>query len=211
MNKKIILKFFVLGLGIFLFAGCSIYPFSTSRVPAKVPVPAPTAASSAEQKTTATVSFGRAAGELTRGKSYGNYQLTFPAGYFNEDPKVLEVTCDFKNSCPCVMDFADLENTCKLASSSRVVINAGAACAQQWSGAAAGSTYVTYNYTIPLPGTIAGKDNICASLQLVKRFTSDCHVFGGADAAQQTAQCEKEKADAPGIINQVVSSFELIQ
>jgi hypothetical protein len=154
-----------------------------------------------------TADSGKVLRELQTGK---DYQINYPAGYFVEGPKVFEISCDMSKGCPCVYNGPgtiygnqqDKETFCQEVPPKSV----NGFCVQQWDGVAAGTTYSTYFYTKAIPGSA----DRCAMIQFTKQLTTDCGVYGGEGAAQATAQCEKEKTDAPGIINNVISSFKLI-
>jgi hypothetical protein len=217
MNKKTISKFFVLGLGIFVMGGCSIYPFSTPNLPRVSPVPvqqtpevtpgATTTVNTPAPVATSTIVFAQTIREFQEGK---DYQLTYTPGYFVDNPKVTEVSCDPSHltleTCPCFTNdnFPDKKDFCRNIAPPEW---SNGYCVQKWDGVAAGSTYTTYTYTTFLPGSTSS----CVSMQFVKQFTTDCHVVSGKGAEEFTAQCESEKADAPGIINNIVSSFKMIQ
>ncbi|MDD4902134.1 MAG: hypothetical protein PHE24_03280 [Patescibacteria group bacterium] len=155
------------------------------------------------------VSSGQVLRELQLGK---DYQITTPAGYFDEGPRAFEVTCNMAKECPCIYNPSDSiynhisqdkRTFCQFVPPARK----GNFCVQEFSGAAAGTIYATYFYTTAIPGSA----DRCALLQFTKHFTSDCGVVSGKGAEEFTAQCEKEGADSPGIINKVVESFKMVQ
>jgi hypothetical protein len=213
MNKKTSLAFLVLGLGIFMFSGCSLSAPSARKVaPTPVPKsskppsffvgePAPeTPPVVSEPIPTSTVS---SSSQVIREYKEGvDYVLNYPKDYFVETPKVSEITCDFAKECPCVYDpqYLDEKDFCqRLAKPERQE----KFCVQKWSEGAAGSVYTTYVYTTGL----ASSSKACASLQFTTRLVNDCQVYEGNDA--NIKKCEAEKAAEPGIIKNVVSSFEM--
>jgi hypothetical protein len=229
MNKKTISKFLVLSLGVFVLAGCGISSVMGPKTTGTGAVPQQTAtgtnnsgtcgvsatgasscaagaASSTAAQATASSSifFSQTVGQYKQGT---DYLLTFPAGYFVNDPTVSEVTCDFASSCPCIVydGYTDKDQFCKtIAPSSRQTINGQDFCFETASQGAAGSTYTTYTYTTPTKGS----SGTCAALQMVDRETTDCSVYGGQQALIQ--KCEANKAGVPAVLNKVVSSFQMI-
>jgi hypothetical protein len=205
MNKKYFLKFFALFLGIFILSGCGLPSFFSvpQRAPRVAPAPVEIPAvvpSVSEPEAAAATSSSQVIREYKKGI---DYILSFPAGYFVADPTVAEISCDFAKVCPCVYDanYQDKNDFCRrIAPSSRE----NGYCLQKWSEGAAGSIYTSYAYAFALEGA-AGR---CVALQFTKRFVTSCSVYEGNDANVQ--KCEAEKAAAPGIINNVVSSFKII-
>jgi hypothetical protein len=215
MNKKTIAKFFVIGLGVFIMSGCSVYPFSTPNLPRIEPVPVkqtttpevtPVATSTANQPAVAssTIVFAQTIREFQEGK---DYSLDYTPGYFFDNPKVTEVACDPSHltleTCPCFTNdnFPDKKDFCRSIAPPEW---RDGYCIQKWSGAGLGSTYTTYHYTTFYPGSTS----TCLSLQLVKQSTTDCSVIeNNSDAVRE---CESLKASESGVVDGVVRSLKML-
>lgn len=188
----------------------SYHPTSTAVAVNLIKATSSTASSSElSNDSSSSVVYSAASSSAEKTRNYEinkDYLLTFTSDYFFAAPKVVEVGCDFNKNCPCLsLRGFSIEEYCRSSSITRKVIGGQAFCAQERSGAAAGSTYVDYYFTMPLKNSI----DRCVSLYFTKQLTTDCNVYGGTDAQAKKAQCEKEKTDAPGIIDNIVSSFKL--
>jgi hypothetical protein len=185
MNKKSILKFLILGLGIFVISGCSINQIISSSAPTQVERQKATTSETGICQVGATKSCGASTASSTANQATStidtsgwavfsdpvlNYTLKYPKGFFWWDPKVETFACDadkFDQSCPYVhvSGISDMPGAIKsgLVKLERKIINGQQFCLQSWSEGAAGTSYANYYY-------INFSQGKCAALELTKAY-----------------------------------------
>ena len=202
--KKIICLF----IFVFILSGCSFKLASKQTVP-EIPTTSPRATSTATTTPEITSPVATTSEIIKNYKNGKDYSIFFLKDYFVANPTVSEISCNFDQHCPCLVDagitdIADQASFCqRIPTNTKENIAGQDFCVQAWGDGAAGSIYMNYAYTMKEKNS----NDRCIALQFVKRFVNDCQVYSGNDLAIK--KCEAEKADAPEIIKTMVASLKM--